>query len=59
VRNYRVYSVDGAGKIVSADWLEADDDANALVGARSRFNGLVLEVWERHRLVGRVDGAKS
>ena len=27
--NYRLYRLDGAGKISSAEWLEAEDDADA------------------------------
>ena len=55
LRNYRVYSVDGAGKIVSADWVEAEDDAHALREAEQRLDGVALEVWERQRLVGRIE----
>ena len=55
LRNYRVYSVDGAGKIVSADWVEAEDDAHALREAEQRLDGVALEVWDLQRLVGRIE----
>jgi hypothetical protein len=52
---YRLYRLDQAGKIASADWLEApnDDEARrqaAQLGARDGY-----EVWQRDRLVERVN----
>jgi hypothetical protein len=58
LRSYRVYSVDGAGKIVSADWIEAEDDAHALREAEHRLDGVALEVWDRQRLVGRIESRR-
>lgn len=50
---YRIYRLDRAGKIESAEWIAADDDEQAMELARQK--GLPCEVWERGRLVGRVD----
>jgi len=49
---YRLYRLDGVGKISSADWIEADADDAALREARSRVDGHRFELWEGKRLVG-------
>jgi hypothetical protein len=50
---YRVYCFDGASRIVSADWIEAVNDAEALQIAVSRFDCPRVEVWHRDRFAGR------
>jgi hypothetical protein len=50
---YRLYRFDGASRIISADWIEAANDAEAIHLARHE-TGLSREVWDRERLVGRV-----
>lgn len=55
---YRLYRLDGAGNISSADWLEASDDDDALRLVRERKLPVPLEIWDRNRLVARIDGAK-
>ena len=52
--SYRLYRVDGAGKITSADWLEATDDGHATRLAREQAPDGMAEVWERGRLVARL-----
>lgn len=52
---YRLYRLDGAGKITSADWIAADSDDEALRHVRERVSSCRFELWERHRLVGRSD----
>ena len=52
---YRLYRVDGAGSILSAEWLEAADDQAALSQARARADGTWCEVWQRDRLVARLE----
>ena len=54
---YRVYCLDGTGKIATAEWLEAEDDANALAQVRELNRPLRCELWERERFVGSVDPA--
>jgi len=51
---YRLYRLDGAGKITSADWIEADSDEDAIREARERDGSGHVELWERNRLVGNV-----
>jgi hypothetical protein len=57
--NYRLYRLDGAGKISNAEWLSADDDSHASDLARAIETQTTLEVWDRDRLVARIkpDGA--
>ena len=50
---YRFYRLDRSGKIVTGDWVAADDDAEALGHARQRARGGYFELWDRNRLVGR------
>lgn len=52
--SYRLYCLDGAGKITTAEWLESDSDASVLEQVRQRRLSLTCEVWDRQRLVGKV-----
>lgn len=51
--NYRIYCFDGASRIISAEWLPATNDAEALSYAKHTKDGFRIEVWDRARLVGR------
>jgi hypothetical protein len=59
VPNYRLYRLDGAGRISGADWIEAADDAEASQKAREQFRGSRYELWQQHRLIERVPTASS
>jgi hypothetical protein len=52
--NFRLYRLDGAGKISTAEWLSADDDAHAERLARELQATTTLEIWNRNRLVARI-----
>ena len=52
--SYRLYRLDGAGKITSAEWVEADDDQAAVQNARDRDLPVICEMWDRNRLVARI-----
>lgn len=52
---YRVYCLDGAGKVWAAEWIEAGDDATAMDSARQFKSAVRCEVWQGQRLVGRVE----
>ena len=52
---YRLYSLDGAKKVVSAEWIEADDDESAVEVAKEKMDGHGCELWKRTRLVARLD----
>jgi hypothetical protein len=55
LRNYRLYRLDGAGKIASAEWLSAEDDAEAATQARDGGIHSTVEIWDRNRLVIRIE----
>lgn len=52
---YRLYCLDGANKVASADWIDADDDEGAIEAAKERLDGHECEVWQGSRLVARLD----
>jgi hypothetical protein len=51
--NYRLYRLDGAGKIMSAEWIEAQGDEDALRDVRSRADSGSFELWDKSRLIER------
>ena len=52
---YRLYCLDGVGKVTSADWIEASDDDTAIEAAKEMMDGHPCELWERSRLVIRLE----
>jgi hypothetical protein len=59
VPSYRLYRLDGAGNIVGADWLEAQEDEDALREVHERLDGARFELWDRSRLVSSSRGADT
>ena len=53
--NYRLYRLDGAGKITTAEWVEAPHDDGAVRHAQEVATGGVYELWDRNRLVARIE----
>ena len=54
--DYRLYCLDGAGKISLAADLEAEDDAEAIAIAREKHrHARKCEIWQRNRLVATLD----
>jgi hypothetical protein len=51
---YRLYRLDGTGRISGAEWLDALNDRFALQAAQALANGASCEVWQRDRRVGRL-----
>ena len=51
---YRVYRLDGVGKIRGVEWLGALDDRFAIEGARAIAETGGCEVWQLDRKIGRV-----
>lgn len=51
--NYRLYRLDGAGRISAAEWVEAADDAEARSKAQEQCPSGGFELWQRKRLVER------
>ena len=56
---YRLYGLDGVGKVVSAEWIDADEDAAAIEAAKKMMDGLRYELWERSRLVIAFDNLRK
>lgn len=53
--SYRLYCLDGAGHIGLADWIEADDDEDAVRMARKvRPDAHKCEIWQKQRLVAKL-----
>lgn len=50
---YRIYHLDRAGRVSSADWLDADGD-QAAIGAARDCNTLQCELWQGRRLVTKL-----
>ena len=55
---YRIYAFDAARGIVSADWLKAQDDADAVAKAEAFGLGAKCEVWDGKRLVAKLEGSR-
>jgi hypothetical protein len=55
VTGYRLYCLDGANKVASAEWIDADDDDDAIEIAKETHQGYQCEVWQGRRLVARLD----
>ena len=50
---YRLYRLDGSGKIDSGEWIDASGEEAAIREAYARFPDGGFELWLRQRLVRR------
>ena len=55
MESYRLYCLDGMGKVASADWIDAEGDDAAIEVARATHEGYECELWQGKRLVARLD----
>jgi hypothetical protein len=55
---YRVYCYDGANKVVTADWIEATSDEDAIAKAEAAGFGSKCEIWDGRRLVAQLKGER-
>lgn len=53
--SYRVYFLNGQGRIMRAVDLACDTDDEAVAQARDLASGQAVELWDRARLIGRYD----
>ena len=58
MEGYRLYRLDGVAKVASAEWIEADDDDDAIEVAKAKMDGHSWELWDRKRLVIHTDGKR-
>ena len=56
---YRVYSYDAARQVVSADWIEAMGDDEAIAAAEAARFGTRCELWDGERLVAELQEQRS
>ena len=55
MQTYRLYCLDGAGKIGLAEWIEAADEADAIRQAHEmKPDALKCELWLGERLVATI-----
>jgi hypothetical protein len=53
--SYRLYGLDGVSRVASGEWIDADDDQQAIEAARDRFGDGHCEIWQGPRLVARLE----
>ena len=53
--HYRYYVLDGAKKVASAEWIEAEDDETAIEVTKTMMDGHDVELWQGQRLIRRID----
>jgi hypothetical protein len=58
VEGYRIYRLDGAAKVASAEWIEANDDEAAIEVAKNMMDGHAWELWRRAQLIYRRRGTE-
>jgi hypothetical protein len=52
--SYRLYRLDGAGKIATGEWIAAAHDEDAIRLARASAGDGKHELWDGRRLVARI-----
>ena len=55
---YRVYTLDGVRRIVSADWIDANSDEEAIAIVQATCRGLQCEIWHGERFVAKVEATR-
>ncbi len=58
LKTYRVYCFDLARKVVTADFIKAANDDDAIAKAEASGFGTKCEVWDGSRLVAQLDAAR-
>jgi hypothetical protein len=53
--SYRLYCLDRQGKIIAAEWVEAEDDTAAMAAARALAKPTDCELWLRNRMIDRIE----
>jgi hypothetical protein len=57
--DYKLYCLDGDGKITRSDWIDAQSDDEAVEIARAMNKSVDCEIWRGNRLVARVPAMKQ
>jgi hypothetical protein len=57
--DYRLYCLDGDGRISLAEWIQADSDEEAIGRARELHSRVLeCEIWRNDRLVATIKGGE-
>ncbi len=51
---YRYYCLDGVGRLHSAEWFEAESDADAIAQIEALHPDALCEIWQGQRLVAKL-----
>ena len=54
-KTYRVYCFDAAHRVLTADWIEAASDEEAIATAEAQGFGSKCEIWDGRRLVADLE----
>ena len=57
--DYRLYCLDGAGKISQVEVISAPNDDEALTAARAIKHSMRCELWLRDRQIAEIEPAKD
>lgn len=55
LKTYRVYCYDDAHKVVTADFIDAAGDEEAIARAKAAGFGSKCEIWDERRLVAQLE----
>jgi hypothetical protein len=53
--DYRLYCLDGVGRIGSGEWIEATGDAEAIMLVQAKKLSVRCELWDHNRLVATIE----
>lgn len=56
--NYRVYFLDGMNSIVRGEWVDANTLEKAISVLRKTNPSGAFEIWDRNRLVSRIEAKR-
>jgi hypothetical protein len=59
LKTYRVYCYDAAHQVLTADFIEAANDAEAIAQVEATGFGSKCEIWDGRRLVAQLEGARQ
>ena len=57
-KTYRIYCYDGAHQVVTADFIEAASDEEAIASAKTAGFGSKCEIWDGKRLVATLEAER-
>jgi hypothetical protein len=58
-RTYRIYCFDRARTLVTAHWIDASSDAEAIARAEAKSPGCQCEVWDGRRMVAEIEAERQ